>query len=381
MTQGNPLPDDPTLVPLFGGDGDHLGHRGAPTRTASRVVEFTLTSDAAPEVRDLHRRTTSATSSPSSSTARSISAPSIQSPIPNGHGEITVGDRQRRPGRGEQPRHGPQVRLPAVPDPGGPGHHDQRHARRRFLTQSLLGGAIGILLVFLFMLLYYRLPGLLADGALVYYALVVYAIFRFIPVTLTLAGIAGFVLSVGMAVDANILIFERTKEELRAGKSLRLGDRGRLQPGLELDPRLERVEPDHGHRSCTAFGSPTIQGFALVLIIGILVSMFTAIVVTRTVLRWVVAGTGLPAGSPVRGPRGRVPGPVPPAGRPARGARACLTSSANGAGSSCSRRSLTIPGLIFILLTPITNGRGRPAVLDRLHRRHELGDPVRRTRT
>ena len=70
------------------------------------------------------------------------------------------------------------------------------------------------------MLVYYRLPGLIADLALIYYALVVLAIFRLIPVTLTLAGIAGFVLSVGMAVDANILIFERTKEELRLGKTL-----------------------------------------------------------------------------------------------------------------------------------------------------------------
>ena len=120
------------------------------------------------------------------------------------------------------------------------------------------------------MLIYYRLPGLIADLALIYYALVVLAIFRLIPVTLTLAGIAGFVLSVGMAVDANILIFERTKEELRLGQDADRGDRGRLHPGLELDPRLERVEPDHGRRSCTAFGSPTIKGFALVLIIGVL---------------------------------------------------------------------------------------------------------------
>ena len=101
------------------------------------------------------------------------------------------------------------------------------------------------------MLIYYRLPGVVASFALIYYTLVMYAIFRLIPVTLTLAGIAGFVLSVGMAVDANILIFERMKEELRVGKSLPAGGRGRLQPGLELDPRLERVEPHHRRRSCT----------------------------------------------------------------------------------------------------------------------------------
>jgi preprotein translocase subunit SecD len=89
-----------------------------------------------------------------------------------------------------------------------------------FLNETLLAGAIGIGLVLLFMLVYYRLPGAIACLALAYYALAVYAMFRIIPVTLTLAGIAAFVLSVGMAVDANILIFERTKEELRAGKTL-----------------------------------------------------------------------------------------------------------------------------------------------------------------
>ena len=100
-----------------------------------------------------------------------------------------------------------------------------------FLQASLIAGAIGIGLVFAFMLIYYRLPGLVADLALIYYALVVLAIFRLIPVTLTLAGIAGFVLSVGMAVDANILIFERTKEELRLGKTLTERGRGRASPG------------------------------------------------------------------------------------------------------------------------------------------------------
>ena len=89
-----------------------------------------------------------------------------------------------------------------------------------FLQQSILAGIIGIALVFIFMLVHYRLPGVVACVALIFYTLVSFAIFRFIPVTLTLAGVAAFVLSVGMAVDANILIFERTKEELRSGKTL-----------------------------------------------------------------------------------------------------------------------------------------------------------------
>jgi len=85
----------------------------------------------------------------------------------------------------------------------------------------MVAGLIGFTIVILFMLLYYRLPGLAADLAILIYALIAFAIFRFIPVTLTLAGIAGLILSTGSALDANILIFERIKEELRAGKTLR----------------------------------------------------------------------------------------------------------------------------------------------------------------
>jgi len=159
---------------------------------------------------------------------------------------------------------------------------------QEFLTRSLLAGAIAILLVMTFMLVHYRLPGLIAAFALTYYAVLVLAIFRLIPVTLTLAGIAGFVLSVGMAVDANILIFERSKEELRLGKSLPQA----IEAGFSrawnsiLDSNVSSL--------ITAsilyfFGSSVIQGFALVLIIGVLVSMFSAITVTRTILRVVVA--------------------------------------------------------------------------------------------
>jgi preprotein translocase subunit SecD len=139
-----------------------------------------------------------------------------------------------------------------------------------------------------FMIIYYRLPGVIASFALVYYTLVVLAIFRTVPVTLTLAGIAGFVLSIGMAVDANILIFERMKEEMRVGKSLPAAVEagfGRAWNSI-LDSNVSSL--------ITAtilylFGSSTIRGFALVLIIGVLVSMFSAIVVTRSILRAVVA--------------------------------------------------------------------------------------------
>ncbi|HEY7598750.1 MAG TPA: protein translocase subunit SecD, partial [Candidatus Limnocylindrales bacterium] len=156
-----------------------------------------------------------------------------------------------------------------------------------FLQQSILAGAIGIALVFIFMLLHYRLPGAVACVALAYYALVVFAIFRLIPVTLTLAGVAAFVLSVGMAVDANILIFERTKEELRAGKTLFSA----IEAGFNR--AWNSIFDSNVSSIITAgilfyFGSAVIRGFALVLIIGVLTSMFTAITLSRTLLRWVI---------------------------------------------------------------------------------------------
>ena len=192
------------------------------------------------------------------------------------------------------------------------------------------------------MLIHYRLPGVVASFALLYYAVLVLALFRLIPVTLTLAGIAGFVLSVGMAVDANILIFERMKEELRSGKSLPQA----IEAGFArawnsiLDSNVSSL--------ITAlilylFGSSVIQGFALVLILGVLCSMFTAIIVTRTILR-VVVGAGVGAqGLAVRRDRGRVHRPPDHAHRPPSRGAECLTSSASAAGSSSSRRSSRSP--------------------------------------
>ena len=156
-----------------------------------------------------------------------------------------------------------------------------------FLTQALVAGGIGLLLVLIFMVAIYRLPGVLAAGALIFYTLVVYAVFRLIGVTLTLAGVAAFILSIGMAVDANILIFERMKEEIRAGKT--------LVPAIEagfnrawssiLDSNVSSI-------LIAAWlywvGTTVIRGFALVLIIGVLVSMFSAVTVTRTMLRRVI---------------------------------------------------------------------------------------------
>ncbi|MFI5387954.1 MAG: protein translocase subunit SecD [Fimbriimonadales bacterium] len=162
---------------------------------------------------------------------------------------------------------------------------------KTFLDQTIFAGAVGIGLVLLFMLIYYRLPGFVACLALTYYALTVLAIFRIIPVTLTLAGIAAFVISVGMAVDANILIFERTKEELRAGKTLATASEAGFSRAWNsiFDSNMSSLITAGilylGPEILGFTGSSTIRGFALVLIVGVATSMFTAVTVSRTLMR------------------------------------------------------------------------------------------------
>jgi len=165
-----------------------------------------------------------------------------------------------------------------------------------FVELSIKAGLIGIALVMLFMIFYYRLPGVVASLALIFYGTLVLALFKLIPVTLTLAGIGGFVLSIGMAVDANVLIFERMKEEFRTGQTL----------GATIEAGFDRAWTAIRDSNVTtfivclvlywvgnsiAFGG-SVKGFALTLFIGVAVSMFTAIVVTRTLLRLFV-GTDL----------------------------------------------------------------------------------------
>ncbi|MFL0194389.1 protein translocase subunit SecD [Clostridium sp. WILCCON 0269] len=152
------------------------------------------------------------------------------------------------------------------------------------LPLSILAGEIGIGLVMLFMLLYYRLPGLIADIALTLYVYIVLAAFASVGVTLTLAGIAGFLLTVGMAVDANILIFERTKEELKSGRSIKASiDAGfRRAMSSILDSNITSIISGFVLYS---IGTGPVKGFALTLIIGVILSMFTAITVTRTLMK------------------------------------------------------------------------------------------------
>ena len=167
------------------------------------------------------------------------------------------------------------------------------------IEKSLVAGAIGLALIVLFMLLYYRVSGLVATCALIVYGVLLTAIFKMVPITLTLPGIAALILSIGMAVDANVLIFERMKEELRSGRTL----------GAAVEVGFNRAWPAIRDSNITTFiacivlywfggtlGAFMVRGFALTLFIGVALSMFSAIIVTRTFLRIVIrAVTSRPA--------------------------------------------------------------------------------------
>jgi protein-export membrane protein SecD len=165
-----------------------------------------------------------------------------------------------------------------------------------FVNMSVQGGIIAVILVMLFMIVYYRIPGVTASLALLFYGAVILAIFKLVPVTLNLAGIAGFVLSLGMAVDANILIFERMKEELRSGRTLGAA----IEAGFDrawLAIRDSNVTTIIGCVILYWIGNVVVageqaKGFAFTLFIGAIVSMFSAIMVTRTLLR-LVEGTSI----------------------------------------------------------------------------------------
>lgn len=214
-----------------------------------------------------------------------LSAPRINSAIPDGAG-IIEGQFTRE----EADSLAVQMRYGALPVP-------LEVVNRRSIgatlgadsvRSSVTAGLIGLITVLLFMIIYYRLPGALAALALVIYAGLNLALYKLIPVTLTLPGIAGFLLSTGMAVDANILIFERMKEELRWGRSLRTA----VEAGFSrawtsiFDSNLSTLI------TCLililfgrTFGAQSVMGFAVNLGIGVLISMFTAVTVTRTFMR------------------------------------------------------------------------------------------------
>ena len=159
------------------------------------------------------------------------------------------------------------------------------------VQKSILAAVIGIVLLLIFMLIYYRLPGLVACLSLGIYGVVLLAIFKLVPVTLTLAGVAGFILSLGMAVDANVLIFERIKEEVRGGRSLAAA----VEAGFNRAWTAIRDSNITTFIACFILfwlggqlGAFMVRGFALTLFVGVALSMFTAIIITRTFLRLII---------------------------------------------------------------------------------------------
>ncbi|ESA32646.1 protein-export membrane protein [Leptolyngbya sp. Heron Island J] len=159
---------------------------------------------------------------------------------------------------------------------------------RDSIQRSLYAGIAGLAMVLVFMAVYYRLPGILADVALVVYALFTWAAYNILGVTMTLPGIAGFILSIGMAVDANVLIFERTREELRAGKTLYRSVESGFYRAFSsiLDSNVTTLI------ACAAlfwFGAGLVKGFALTLAVGVAVSLFTAFTCTRNLLFFVIS--------------------------------------------------------------------------------------------
>jgi protein-export membrane protein SecD len=214
-----------------------------------------------------------------------ISCPTINSAIPNGEGSISGGFTSEG---AEQLA--VQLRYGALPVPLkiesykaiGPS------LGATSVEKSVQAGIIGLAVVFIFMLIYYRLNGLAADLALALYVLLNLLLYKLVPVTITLPGIAGFLLSTGMAVDANILVFERMKEELRRGRSLGTA----IESGFSRAWTSVRDSNVATLLTCgilyifgNAFAASLVKGFAVTLALGTVVNIFTAIFVTRTFVR------------------------------------------------------------------------------------------------
>ncbi len=209
-----------------------------------------------------------------------ISAPVVQSVIPNGKAVIT-GNFTIQQAKELSTR----LNAGALPVPVSLISQQSIGASlgQESLARSLKAGVYGLVLVALFMILFYRLPGVVSVLALIIYVVIVLAIYKLIPVTLTLSGIAGFIISLGMAVDANVLIFARTREELAQNKSLTLAfNEGFRRAWLSI--RDSHVTTLIGAAVLYLFTTSVVKGFALTLGIGVLISLFSAITVTRSFL-------------------------------------------------------------------------------------------------
>jgi protein-export membrane protein SecD len=217
-----------------------------------------------------------------------VSSPQIQEAITTGQGSIT-GDFTLD----EATRLATQLRYGALPVPltveststVGP------TLGRISVEQSVRAGVIGIAVVLLFMLVYYRVPGLAAALALIVFALFNFALYKLIPVTMTLPAITGFLIGVGTAVDGNILIFERLKEELRNGRRVERA----VEAGFDRAWTSIRDSNLSTLIICailygfgTSFGAAAVRGFAVTLALGLVINLFTAVTVTRTFLHFIL---------------------------------------------------------------------------------------------
>lgn len=224
---------------------------------------------------------------------RVISSPSINSPIPDGQGIIQGSFTAESANQLAV-----QLRYGSLPVP-------LRVVETRIigptlgedsLNRSILAGLIGLSIVILFMAIYYRLPGFTADVSILLYAFILLAVFKLIGVTLTLPGIAGIMLSTGSALDANILVFERFKEELRAGKNLRqaFGQAwSRAWPSIRDSNIAALITAGILYWFGNTFGATIVKGFSLTLAIGIGISLFSSLYITRTLLALAIQWFGL----------------------------------------------------------------------------------------
>lgn len=215
---------------------------------------------------------------------RVVSCPQINAALTDGTGVIEVSNEDERDTILNQLKYG-ALPVPLVIETS---RSVTATLGQESVQASVIAGIVGLTVVALFMILFYRLPGLLATIALIVYTLISFAIYRFIPITLTLPGIAGFILSIGLAVDANVLIFARLREEYRRGRDIRSAlERGFEEswPAIRDSSVSTLITSSVLFMFGSSFGVSIIQGFALTLGLGIIVSLFTAIVVTRTLLR------------------------------------------------------------------------------------------------
>lgn len=217
-----------------------------------------------------------------------VSAPVIRNPITDGQGVISGNFTNASANQlAVQLRYGSlpvPVKLVQSQDIGATLGQDS-------INKGLRAGIIGLAVVILFMALYYRLPGAVADLALVIYAATSLMLFKLIPVVITLPGLAGFILSVGMAVDANVLIFERLKEELRAGRSLQQAIDlawSRAWPSIRDSNTSTLITSAILFIFGNTFGASIVKGFSVTLALGVIVSLFTAIIVTRSLLHLIL---------------------------------------------------------------------------------------------